>query len=152
MDAAIVAHTQKNPQILGKLYHGKMHQKSFKSCLLQAFEYNWYPYWLHCISVSWLVITFENTWEVHHQRKLFFAQQNSNVNNLFTKKTRSIIYGRQFKAVQGMLDFDYACRREQGSVACIVDPFGGAPRKDFYWGSKQVFIPSMFNPYLLDNI
>jgi len=65
----------------------------------------------------------------------------SNVNDLFTKKTRSIIYGRQFKAVQGMLDFDYACRREQGSVACIVDPFGGAPRKDFYWGSKQVFIP-----------
>ena len=48
-----------------------------------------------------------------------------------------------------MLDFDYACRREQGSVACIVDPFGGAPRKDFYWGSKQVFIPSMFNPFFI---
>ena len=51
-----------------------MHQKSFKSCLLQAFEYNWYPYWLHCISVLWLVITFENTWEVHYQRKPFFVK------------------------------------------------------------------------------
>ena len=67
----------------------------------------------------------------------------NNVNDLFTKKTRSIIYGRQFKACQGMLDFDYACTREQPSVACIVDPFNSAPRKDFYWGSKQVFIPSM---------
>ncbi len=41
-----------------------------------------------------------------------------------------------------MLDFDYVCRREQHSVACIVDPFNSAPRKDFYWGSKQIFIPS----------
>ena len=40
-----------------------------------------------------------------------------------------------------MLDFDYACTREQPSVAAIVDPFSNAPRKDFYWGSKQVFIP-----------
>jgi len=62
-------------------------------------------------------------------------------NDLFTKNTRSVIYGRQFVACQGMLDFDYACTREQPSVACIVDPFGGAPRKDFYWGSKQLFLP-----------
>lgn len=65
----------------------------------------------------------------------------SSKNDLFTKKTRSIIYGRQFVACQGMLDFDYACTREQPSVACIVDPFNNAPRKDFYWGSKQIFIP-----------
>merc|ERR1711936_1230040 len=62
-------------------------------------------------------------------------------NDLFSKKTRSFIYGRQFKACQGMLDFDYACRREQASVAAIIDPFSSAPRKDFYWGSKQVFVP-----------
>ena len=43
-----------------------------------------------------------------------------------------------------MLDFDYACTREQPSVACIVDPFNNAPRKDFYWGSKQLFVPSMY--------
>merc|ERR550539_897969 len=40
-----------------------------------------------------------------------------------------------------MLDFDYACTREQPSVAAIIDPFSSAPRKDFYWGSKQVFVP-----------
>ena len=62
-------------------------------------------------------------------------------NDLFTKKTRSFIYGRQFKACQGMLDFDYVCTREQPSVAGMIDPFSNAPRKDFYWGSKQVFIP-----------
>jgi len=67
--------------------------------------------------------------------------EGGSVNDLFTKKTRSIIYGRQFKACQGMLDFDYACTREQPSVACIVDPFNSAPRKDFYWGSKQLFVP-----------
>jgi hypothetical protein len=50
-------------------------------------------------------------------------------NDLFTKKTRCIIFGRQFKACQGMLDFDYVCTREQPSVACIVDPFNTAPRK-----------------------
>ena len=68
--------------------------------------------------------------------------QHTSVNDLFTKKTRSIVYGRQFVACQGMLDFDYVCTREQPSVACIVDPFNETPRKDFYWGSKQVFIPS----------
>jgi hypothetical protein len=36
MDAAIVA-TQKNSQILGKLYHGKMHQKSFQKLLAAGF-------------------------------------------------------------------------------------------------------------------
>ena len=65
-----------------------------------------------------------------------------NKNDLFTKKTRSFIYGRQFKACQGMLDFDYACTREQPSVAAIIDPFSSAPRHDFYWGSKQIFVPS----------
>ena len=65
-------------------------------------------------------------------------------NDLFSKKTRSFIYGRQFKACQGMLDFDYACTREQPSVAAIIDPFSSAPRKDFYWGSKQVFVPSKY--------
>ena len=41
-----------------------------------------------------------------------------------------------------MLDFDYVCRRETYSVCGIIDPFGGSPRAAFYWGSKQVFIPS----------
>ena len=46
--------------------------------------------------------------------------------------------------IQGMLDFDYVCRRDTYSVNGIIDPFGGSPRAAFYWGSKQVFIPSKF--------
>ena len=58
-----------------------------------------------------------------------------------TKTTTSFVFGRQLKAIQGMLDFDYVCRRETPSVCAIIDPFGGSPRAAFYWGSKQVFIP-----------
>merc|ERR1712226_1296471 len=60
---------------------------------------------------------------------------------LMTKTTTSFVFGRQLKAIQGMLDFDYVCRRETYSVCGIIDPFGGSPRAAFYWGSKQVFIP-----------
>jgi len=60
---------------------------------------------------------------------------------LLRKNTTSMVFGRQLKAIQGMLDFDYVCRRETPSVACMIDPFNSAPRKDFYWGSKQIFIP-----------
>ena len=59
---------------------------------------------------------------------------------LMTKSTTSFVFGRQLKAIQGMLDFDYVCRRETPSVCGIIDPFGGAPRAPFYWGSKQIFI------------
>ena len=60
---------------------------------------------------------------------------------LLTKSTTSFVFGRQLKAIQGMLDFDYVCRRETPSVCGIIDPFGGSPRAPFYWGSKQIFIP-----------
>ena len=67
----------------------------------------------------------------------------TNVSQVLLKKnTTSMVFGRQLKAIQGMLDFDYVCRRDRPSVACMIDPFNSAPRKDFYWGSKQVFIPS----------
>ena len=33
---------------------------------------------------------------------------------LFDKKTRAIVWGLQTRAVQGMMDFDYVCQREQG--------------------------------------
>jgi len=66
----------------------------------------------------------------------------TNVSQVLLKKnTTSMVFGRQLKAIQGMLDFDYVCRRDRPSVACMIDPFNSAPRKDFYWGSKQVFIP-----------
>merc|ERR1719342_315496 len=52
------------------------------------------------------------------------------VGSLFSKKTRAIIWGLQTRAVQGMMDFDYVCGREQPSVACMVYPISpGVTRK-----------------------
>jgi len=38
--------------------------------------------------------------------------------------TRCVVYGLQNRAVQGMLDFDYMCKREKPSVAAMIFPFG----------------------------
>lgn len=42
---------------------------------------------------------------------------------LFRKQTKSIVWGMQTRAVQGMLDFDYVCSRDEPSVAAMVYPF-----------------------------
>ena len=42
-----------------------------------------------------------------------------------TPQSRAIVYGLQTTAVQGMLDFDFMCKREKPSVACMVFPFSG---------------------------
>lgn len=42
---------------------------------------------------------------------------------LFSNHTKSIVWGMQTRAVQGMLDFDYVCSREEPSVAAMVYPF-----------------------------
>lgn len=59
----------------------------------------------------------------------------------FSSTTRAIVYGMQLRAVQGMLDFDYMCKRETPSVACIVYPFGGHYFQKFYWGTREMLIP-----------
>ncbi|KXS16143.1 citrate synthase [Gonapodya prolifera JEL478] len=59
----------------------------------------------------------------------------------FTNATRSFVYGMQPKAVQGMLDFDYMCKREVPSVAAMVYPFGGSHVQKFYWGTKETLLP-----------
>ena len=41
----------------------------------------------------------------------------------FTAATRCVVYGLQHRAVQGMLDFDYMCKRERPSVAAMIFPF-----------------------------
>jgi ATP citrate (pro-S)-lyase len=41
----------------------------------------------------------------------------------FTAMTRCVVYGLQHRAVQGMLDFDYMCKREKPSVAAMIFPF-----------------------------
>lgn len=57
---------------------------------------------------------------------------------LFTNKTRAIIWGMQTRAVQSMLDFDFVCRRAEPSVAAIVYPFVGDHKQKFYWGHNEV--------------
>jgi len=62
--------------------------------------------------------------------------------SLFSKSTRAIIWGLQSRAVQGMMDFDYVCGREQPSVACMVYPMSpGDSKQNFYWGHKEVLVP-----------
>lgn len=41
----------------------------------------------------------------------------------FTALTRCVVYGLQHRAVQGMLDFDFMCKRKKPSVACMIFPF-----------------------------
>ena len=59
---------------------------------------------------------------------------------MFSNQTRSFIWGMQPKAVQGMLDFDYICKRETPSVAAIIYPFGGDSNLKFYWGTTEIMV------------
>ncbi|KAJ2077313.1 ATP citrate lyase subunit 1 [Coemansia sp. RSA 988] len=59
----------------------------------------------------------------------------------FTNNTRAIVYGMQPRAVQGMLDFDFICKRRVPSVACMVYPFGGNHVQKFYWGTQETLLP-----------
>jgi len=59
----------------------------------------------------------------------------------FTSATRCIVYGLQNRAVQGMLDFDFMCKRKRPSVAAMIFPFSGNHYLKFYWGTEEVLIP-----------
>ena len=63
----------------------------------------------------------------------------------FSGSTRSFVYGMQPKAIQGMLDFDFMCKRERPSVACMIYPFGGHHVQKFYWGTKETLLPVYSN-------
>lgn len=58
-----------------------------------------------------------------------------------TPESRSIVYGLQTVAVQGMLDFDFMCKRTKPSVACMVFPFSGNHYSKLYWGTDETLIP-----------
>lgn len=66
------------------------------------------------------------------------VDSNNDGRQLFSNKTRAIIWGMQTRAVQSMLDFDFVCRRSEPSVAAIVYPFTGDHKQKFYWGHKEV--------------
>ena len=59
---------------------------------------------------------------------------------LFDKNTQAIVFGFQRRAIQRMLDFDYACERETPSIAVIVNPTRGGYHKCF-WGPKEIILP-----------
>ncbi|KAJ3069069.1 citrate synthase, partial [Quaeritorhiza haematococci] len=59
----------------------------------------------------------------------------------FSSTTRAFIYGMQPRAIQGMLDFDFLCKRSTPSVACMIYPFGGHHVQKFYWGTKETLLP-----------
>jgi len=58
-----------------------------------------------------------------------------------TPETTSIVYGMQNRAVQGMLDFDYMCKRKTPSVSAMIFPFSGNHYVKFYWGTEEVLMP-----------
>ena len=71
----------------------------------------------------------------------FEADLSQMSNTQFTKDTRCVVYGLQQRAVQGMLDFDFMCKRSRPSVACMVYPFQGNHYVKFYWGTEETLIP-----------
>jgi len=60
---------------------------------------------------------------------------------LFHNKTRCFVYGLQPRAVQGMLDFDFICKRNKPSVAGIIYTFGGQFVSKMYWGTSETLLP-----------
>merc|ERR1711972_828593 len=58
-----------------------------------------------------------------------------------TPETTSIVYGMQNLAVQGMLDFDFMCKRKKPSVSAMVFPFSGNHYVKFYWGTEEMLMP-----------
>lgn len=61
--------------------------------------------------------------------------------SLFESDSKAIVWGQQIKAIQGMLDFDFVCGREQPSVIASTYPFTGDHKQKFYFGHKEIFIP-----------
>nr|CAH8866286.1 unnamed protein product [Trichobilharzia regenti] len=81
----------------------------------------------------------------NHKISEFDNQQMLNLHmtheTLFTKETKCLVWGLQVKAVQSMLDFDYASERDSPSVAALIYPFNDDHQMKFYWGAKELFLP-----------
>merc|ERR1711972_413782 len=58
-----------------------------------------------------------------------------------TAETTSPVYGMQNRAVQGMLDFDFMCKRKKPSVEAMIFPFSGNHYVKFYWGTEEILMP-----------
>ncbi|GCB71119.1 hypothetical protein scyTo_0005846 [Scyliorhinus torazame] len=78
---------------------------------------------------------------IPHEGRARQEKKRGKATTLFSRHTKSIIWGMQTRAVQGMLDFDYVCSRDEPSVAAMVYPFTGDHKQKFYWGHKEILIP-----------
>merc|ERR1719456_610694 len=56
-------------------------------------------------------------------------------------ETTAVVYGLQNRAVQGMLDFDFMCKRKKPSVSAMIYPFNGNHYVKFYWGTEEILVP-----------
>uniref|UniRef100_A0A2I3GA78 ATP-citrate synthase n=1 Tax=Nomascus leucogenys TaxID=61853 RepID=A0A2I3GA78_NOMLE len=83
--------------------------------------------------------------EVAPAKKAKPAMPQGKSTTLFSRHTKAIVWGMQTRAVQGMLDFDYVCSRDEPSVAAMVYPFTGDHKQKFYWGHKEILIPVFKN-------
>ncbi|KNZ47313.1 ATP citrate (Pro-S)-lyase, partial [Puccinia sorghi] len=59
----------------------------------------------------------------------------------FDETTCGLVYGLQPRAIQGMLDFDFACGCKKTLVAAMIYPFGCHHIQKFYWGTKETLLP-----------
>ncbi|XP_047673390.1 ATP-citrate synthase-like isoform X1 [Tachysurus fulvidraco] len=94
------------------------------------------------------VSSFCQTWSVKSacstavkEHKSTAKQSGAKATTLFSQHTKSIVWGMQTRAVQGMMDFDYVCSRDEPSVAAMVYPFTGDHKQKFYWGHKEILLP-----------
>lgn len=62
--------------------------------------------------------------------------------SLFESDTKAVVWGQQIKAVQGMMDFDFVCGREQPSVVASTYPFTGDHKQKYYFGHKEILVPA----------
>ncbi|TWW81881.1 ATP-citrate synthase [Takifugu flavidus] len=77
----------------------------------------------------------------NYQEGLRVMGEVAKATTLFRKQTKAIVWGMQTRAVQGMLDFDYVCSRDDPSVTAMVYPFTGDHKQKFYWGHKEILLP-----------
>jgi ATP citrate (pro-S)-lyase len=82
-----------------------------------------------------------NADQVADQQEQKEESRNDHVIANFTAATRCVVYGLQTTAVQGMLDFDFMCKRSKPSVAAMIFPFSPNHLIKFYWGTSEIMIP-----------
>ncbi|VDL66316.1 unnamed protein product [Nippostrongylus brasiliensis] len=76
---------------------------------------------------------------IHNAR---YKQAHKLYESLFENDTKAIVWGQQQKAIQGMLDFDYVCRRAEPSVVASTYPFTGDNKQKYYFGHREILIPA----------